>query len=136
MLSVIKKGIIFVSHLCTHKGKNMKVLTTREFRSSTKSYFELAEKERVSIKRGKKFVNLVISDDPETVFINKDWVREFFSIPEQYRCNPFDVSPSGDIYWADKRNVEKLGHAIQQVKEGKVTTVKTKEELNQFLSNL
>lgn len=38
----------------------MKVITTREIVRETKTYFELAEKERVVVKRGKKYVNLIV----------------------------------------------------------------------------
>ena len=34
-------------------------------------------------------------------------------IPEEYRVNPFDVSPSGDLYFADKRNIERIDKARQ-----------------------
>lgn len=38
------------------------------------------------------------------------------AIPEEYRCDPFDVSPSGDPFFADKRNLEK----IDKAKEGTI----------------
>jgi hypothetical protein len=86
----------------------MKVLTTREIRSEMKTYFELADTERIVVKRGKKYINLLVSDVPDDVFVDMIWVKEFFSIPEEYRCNPFEISPSGDLFWADRRNVEQL----------------------------
>lgn len=114
----------------------MKIITTREIRSETKAYFEMAERERVSVKRGKKFVNLIVSDDPDKVFVDENWVKEFLAIPEEYRCNPFDISPSGDLFWGDKRNVHNLKESIKQSKEGEKVTVSTKEELKSFLDSL
>jgi hypothetical protein len=110
----------------------MKVITTRDIRNNTKNYFELAEKERVSVKRGKKFVHLLVSKDPDEVYVSENWVREFFSIPEEHRCNPFDVSPSGDLFWADKRNVAQLDQAIESAKTTKWTRLE-KEDIKKFL---
>ena len=88
----------------------MKILTTREFRSEAKSYFEMAE--RVAIKRGKKYINLIVSDDPAKRYVDEDWIADFLSIPAEYRVNPFDVSPSGDLYFADKRNLDRIDKAM------------------------
>ena len=90
----------------------MKILTTREFRSEAKSYFEMAEKERVAIKRGKKYINLIVSDDPAKRYVDEDWIAAFLSIPAEHRVNPFDVSPSGDLYFADKRNLDRIDKAM------------------------
>ena len=110
----------------------MKIVTTREIVKNTKAIFELAETETVSVKRGgNKYVHLVVSDEPDSKFVSDDWIDEFMAIPEQYRCNPFDISPSGDLFYADKRNVEHLEKAIQQAKEGK--TIKLTPELRKEL---
>jgi len=106
----------------------MKIITTREIRNKTKTYFELAEKERVSVKRGKKYVNLIISDEPDKVFVDENWVKEFMTIPEQYRCNPFEFSPSGDLFYADKRNIEQLNKAVEQAKMGKKHILSEEEQ--------
>ncbi|WP_298653501.1 hypothetical protein [uncultured Proteiniphilum sp.] len=90
----------------------MKIITTREIVRETKTYFELAEKERVAVKRGRKYVNLIVTDDPDTKFVSEDWINEFMSIPAEYRINPFDVSPSGDLFFADKRNIEHIDKAL------------------------
>lgn len=100
----------------------MKVITTREIARQTKTFFELAETERVAVKRGNKFVNLVVTDAPDSVFVSVDWFKEFMSIPAEYRCDPFEISPSGDLFFADRRNLEKISRA----KTGKITRL-TKE---------
>jgi len=46
----------------------------------------------------------------------REW---FFSIPEEHRTDPFDLSPSGDVYWADRRNVEQLERPGKDVRAGK-----------------
>lgn len=95
----------------------MKVITTREIARQTKTFFELAETERVAVKRGKKFINLIVSDTPDSVFVSVDWFKEFMSIPAEYRCDPFEFSPSGDLFFADRRNIERISKA----KTGKTT---------------
>lgn len=95
----------------TDKHITMKIITTRDIVRKTKTYFDLAEKERVAVKRGKKYVNLIVTDDPSTKFVSEDWINEFMSIPHEYRLNPFDVSPTGDLFFADKRNIEHINKA-------------------------
>ena len=115
----------------------MKILTTREIVKNTKAVFELAETENVLVKRGKdKYVHLIVTDSPDSKFVTDEWIDEFMAIPEIYRCNPFDISPSGDLFYADKRNVEHLDEAIKQAKEGKTIRIKTKEELSSLLYSL
>jgi hypothetical protein len=54
----------------------------------------------------------------------------------EYRCNPFDISPSGDLFWADKRNIELVKEGERQIKEGKFTRISTPAELDKFLDSL
>lgn len=110
----------------------MKIITTREFRSEAKTYFELAEKENVAVKRGKKYIRLVVTDSPDKSLVDQDWIKQFLDIPEQYRCDPFEISPSGDIFYADKRNVEHLKRAIEKAKTGKTIRL-SKEEQKKLL---
>ena len=118
----------------------MVIVSTREFRDSQKKYFDLAEDEKVLIKRGKKYINLCVTDEPDSNFINEAWVKDFLAIPEEHRCNPFNISPSGDLFWADRRNVEHLEKSMeiskQQYKEGKYTECRTYEDSLKHLESL
>ena len=105
----------------------MKIITTREIVRETKTYFELAEKERVAVKRGKKYVNLIITNEPDTKFVSEEWIKKFISIPSEYRVNPFDVSPSGDLFFADKRNLDHIDNAMRG--QTKVLSPAEREEL-------
>lgn len=58
--------------------------------------------------------------------------REIAKIPAEFRCDPYEVSPSGDPYWADKRNVKALEDAIASAEKGPVTVIHTKEELEKL----
>ena len=42
---------------------------------------------------------------------------EIAAIPPQYRVDPYEVSPSGDPYWADRRHVEALDRAISEAEK-------------------
>ena len=64
-------------------------------------------------------------------------LKPFFAIPEKYRCNPYEISPSGDWFFADKRNVEnfknKIAIAYQQIAEGKVRELKDISDIDKLL---
>lgn len=111
----------------------MKVITTRQIVRNTKKYFELAELERVAVKRGQKYVNLIVTDEPNTQFVSEDWIKEFMAIPGKYRVNPFEVSPSGDLFFADKRNLDHIDKALQEAKEGKVKVLESIEDIDKLL---
>jgi hypothetical protein len=111
----------------------MKIITTREMRENTKAFFELAEKERVAVKRGRKYVNLIVTEEPDTKFVSEEWINELMSIPAEYRVNPFDVSPSGDLFYADKRNLARLNKAVQQARNGNTKKL-SREEQTAFLA--
>ena len=110
----------------------MLVISSREFRNKQAQYFDLADnREHIIIQRGKdkSYRLLPITED--------DYITH---IPKEFLCNPFDISPSGDMFWADKRNVEKLKESLAQaeedIKEGKVTRASGIEELDKFLESL
>ena len=98
----------------------MVIVSTSEFRDNQRKYFDLAEEEKVLIRRGKKYINLFVTQKPDNSSMSESWLKEFFAIPAEYRCNPFEISPSGDLFYADKRNIEHLDKAIEQVRKGKV----------------
>jgi len=64
--------------------------------------------------------------------VSEQWMKDFLSIPKKYRVNPFDISPSGDVYFADKRNVDDIDKSLENVKKGMVKRL-SKEEQRAFL---
>jgi len=64
----------------------------------------------------------------------------FFEIPKKYRIDPFEIIEDGDVFYADKRNVEQLEKDIEQAKkdreEGRMTVIKNKAELEAFFDSL
>ena len=87
------------------------------------------------IKRGKKFIRLTVSDKIHENEL-EEWVKDFLAIPEEYRCNPFDISPSGDVYFADKRNLEAIERGLKDAREGRVHTMLPDETLDEFLKRI
>lgn len=89
----------------------MIIVSSREFRDNQKKFFDLAEVQRVIIKRKKQFLELVPRGNV---------------IPE-------NVSPSKDSYFDNSRNIADIDMGIQQAEEGK--TIKLTQELRDELFN-
>ena len=103
----------------------MKIVTSREFRDHQKKYFEMVDNnEQVIVKRKDRAYKLVpVSEDD--ILVN---------IPEEYRCDPYEISPSGDTFWADKRNLEKVKKAIEDKEI--VAKLHSKDDVRGFLNSL
>jgi hypothetical protein len=103
----------------------MKIVTSREFRDNQKMYFDMVDKnEQIVVKRKNRAYKLVpVSDDDMLV-----------DIPKEFRCDPYEVSPSGDMFWADKRNVEKVKKAIEDKEIALRLT--SEDEIKNFLDSL
>ncbi len=101
----------------------MKIISSREFRDNQKKYFDLVDKnEQIVVKRKNRAYKLVpVSDD--------DMLME---IPFEYRVDPYEISPSGDVFWADKRNVEKVKKAFED-KGSSGTIINSEEDLKRFV---
>jgi len=103
----------------------MKIITSREFRNNQKKYFDMVDNnEQVVVKRKNRAYKLVpVTEDDMLV-----------DIPKEYRTNPYEISPSGDTFWADKRNIEKVKKAIENKEVA--AQLKTAEDIKNFLNSL
>lgn len=88
----------------------MKKITEIQFKHNVDAFLEQATDETIQIETQSN--TLYLSTIQNTNIIDKEWVKEFMAIPEEFRVNPFDVSDSGDLYWADKRNVDGVKASI------------------------
>jgi len=105
----------------------MKIVTSREFRDNQKKYFDLVDnKEQVIVKRSKKRAYKLVPVTDDDMLIE---------IPEEYRCDPYEISPSGDLFWADKRNVEIVKKAIEN-KDQIADKLNSADDIKNFLNNL
>ena len=57
-------------------------------------------------------------------------------IPEEFRCNPYDVSPSGDPFFADRRNVEYVGQCLEEAQneDSKGSVLNNKEDIERYFA--
>ena len=107
------------------KRTKMKIVTSREFRDHQKKYFEMVDNnEQIIVKRKNRAYKLVpVNDDDMLV-----------DIPKEFRCDPYEVSPSGDMFWADKRNVEKVKKAIED--KDIALRLTSEEDIKNFMDSL
>lgn len=87
---------------------NAITISPTELRANQKKYFDMAEDTRVFVKRGRKLIELVVSDG--------------------ISMNP---SPSNDPWFDDPRNIAELSRRIKEYEAGKsnfVTLDKLREE--------
>ncbi|MDR1951485.1 MAG: hypothetical protein LBP96_04565 [Bacteroidales bacterium] len=90
----------------------MTTVSSRVFSANPIHYLNLASKESVEVKRGKMTFQIT----PKPQFEN--------------------ISPSGDPYWADPRNVAELNRILKEREEGKqpiVAVLRTSKEIREFL---
>lgn len=60
--------------------------------------------------------------------------RAIEEIPEQYRCDPFLYSPSGDPFWADIRNIQIIKQLQEETEQDSMTcVVKDESEIDKLL---
>jgi len=105
----------------------MKIITSREFRDNQKKYFDLVDnKEQVIVKRSKKRAYKLVPVTDDDMLIE---------IPKEYRCDPYEISASGDMFWADKRNVEIVKKAIEN-KEQIADKLNSADDIKNFLNKL
>jgi len=57
-------------------------------------------------------------------------LRDFLSIPKEHRTDPFDIVDSGDVYYADRRNVDYVNESIalgrKDMEEGRTKKIDPK----------
>lgn len=92
----------------------MIVVSSREFRDNQKKFFDLAEVQRVIIKRKNQFMELVPRGN---------------MIPES-------ISPTKDPYFDDPRNIADINIGLQQAKEGQTIAMLKGESLDDFLNRI
>jgi hypothetical protein len=91
----------------------MTTISSRAFYENPAYYLNLAIKEDVAIKRGKMMFRIT----PEPQFEN--------------------ISPSGDPYWADPRNVAELDRILKLRDEGKIEShILTPEKEKEWFGGL
>lgn len=88
----------------------MKKITEIQFKQNIDAFLEQATDKIIQIEIERN--TLYLSTIQNINIIDNDWIKEFIAIPEEFRINPFEISDSGDLYWADKRNVDGVKASI------------------------
>ena len=95
------------------KSKVMTTVSSRVFSANPIHYLNVARKETVAVKRGKTIFRLTAETPVE------------------------NISPSGDPFWADPRNIQALKDYDKRKAEGKVKyTTLTPELQKEWFGNL
>lgn len=114
----------------------MKKISREEFKQDIDSYIEFASDESLHIQHNDADLLLLNPLSTKLSVIDGIWVNEFMAIPEAYRVNPFLTCDSGDLFWGDKRNVDRLDEATESPKTGESIVIRNIEELKKFLEDL
>ena len=105
----------------------MKIISSREFRDNQKKYFDMVDnKEQVIVKRSKDRAYKLVPVTDNDMLVD---------IPLEHRCDPFEFSPSGDPFWADRRNVEIVKKAIDN-RDQIVKNIDSPKDLKNFLDTI
>lgn len=118
----------FVPNL-VHKLKHtsMRMVTSREFRNNQKKYLDMVDnKEQVIVKRSKNRAYKLVPVTEDDMLVD---------IPKEYRIDPYEISPSGDLFWADKRNIEIVKKAIEN-KDQIADKLDSDDDIKNFLNSL
>jgi len=89
-------------------------------------------------------VKQTLEDKILNLYKDKHYTKEdldwFFSIPEKYRVDPFDMIEDGDIFYADQRNIDQLEKDFEQhkidIKNGNYNVFDNAEDLNRYIESL
>ena len=68
---------------------------------------------------------------------DRDWLAGKLLEPS-FRVDPYDISPSGDSFFADARNVKAVEKDVEEAHrpEAKFTRLETKEDVMELINSL
>ena len=69
---------------------------------------------------------------------DRDWLVSKLTEASPHQVNPYDISPSGDDFFADSRNVEAVQRDIDAAHrpDAKFTRLETKDDINALINSL
>ncbi len=85
----------------------MVVVSSREFRTNMMSYFTESNGDDFIVKT-RDHGSFKVSIKP----VKRD--DAILSIPPEYRRDPYEISPSGDPFFADQRNIDMLEESLKE----------------------
>ena len=88
----------------------MVVVSSREFRTNMMSYFTESNGDDFIVKT-RDHGSFKVSIKP----VEKD--DAILSIPPEFRRDPYEISPSGDPFFADQRNIDLLNERLKEAEK-------------------
>lgn len=109
----------------------MIVVSSREFRTNMMSYFTESNGDDFIVKT-RDHGSFKVKIEP----IKKD--DAILSIPPEFRRNPYEISPSGDPFFADQRNIDMIEERLKEIESGeaKLHEMLPDESLDEFLKRI
>ena len=113
------------------KERIMIVVSSREFRTNMMSYFTESNGDDFIVKT-RDHGSFKVKIEP----IKKD--DAILSIPPEFRRNPYEISPSGDPFFADQRNIDMIEERLKEIESGeaKLHEMLPDESLDEFLKRI
>ena len=109
----------------------MIVVSSREFRTNMMSYFTETNGDDVIVKT---------RDHGAFKVSIKPVKREdaILSIPPEFRRDPYEISPSGDPFFADQRNIDMIEKRLKEAESDEATSreMLPNESLDEFLTRI
>lgn len=109
----------------------MIVVSSRDFRTNMMSYFMESNGDDFIVKT-RDHGSFKVSIKPvkrEDAILN---------IPPEFRRDPYEISPSGDPFFADQRNIDMIEKRLKEAESGEATSheMLPNESLDEFLTRI
>ena len=91
----------------------MVVVSSREFRTNMMTYFTESNGDDFIVKT-RDHGSFKVSIKP----VKRD--DAILNIPPEYRRDPYEISPSGDPFFADQRNIDMIEERLKKEENGEV----------------
>lgn len=107
----------------------MVVVSSREFRTNMMSYFMESNGDDFIVKT-RDHGSFKVSIKPvkrEDAILN---------IPPEYRRDPYEISPGGDPFFADQRNIDMIEEGLKQAENGETYAMRENETMEEFINRL
>ena len=107
----------------------MIVVSSRDFRTNMFNYFTNSNGDDFIVKT-RNHGSFKVSIKP----MAKD--DALLNIPPEYRRDPYEISPSGDPFFADQRNIDMLEEGLKQAENGETYAKMDGESMEEFLNRI
>lgn len=109
----------------------MIVVSSRDFRTNMMSYFTESNGDDFIVKT-RDHGSFKVSIKP----VERD--DAILNIPPEYRRDPYEISPSGDPFFADQRNIDLIKERLKKEENGEVQLheMLPEESLDSFLTRI